>query len=153
MVKVRNNPSPALNRATPGKRERALQHNSSAGPSKRPLDVGIYADEVFSREGSPGKSVHFKRGLIQGPTVIDPRRRSESPTRSALHKRDSLGDGPSAQLQTEMTDARPSSKKRKKDMRAKIEAVLDGTGTPLLEDDSRGRAGEGKCKDSPVMCP
>ena len=58
---------------------------------------------LFEREGSPTKNVHFPRGprLIQGPTWSDPRRRSESPTRSALTKRDQGQDEASAQLLAE----------------------------------------------------
>lgn len=44
---------------------------------------------LFDRESSPSKTVHFGRGhnLIQGPSVSDPARRSQSPTRPALQRR------------------------------------------------------------------
>lgn len=70
----------------------------------------------FNREASPSKNVHWGRGnrIISGPTISDPQRHSQSPTRSALRRpahahehgdhditEDDL-DSPSEQLQSDL---------------------------------------------------
>lgn len=92
----------------------------------RPYDLGPF----LARASSPGKSVHFGRKLIQGPTVVDPKRRSESPSRSALHtnRRDDGPNTPSAQLQAEATaeQGRSVSREAFRKQAEEVEALISG---------------------------
>ncbi|KAK3683168.1 hypothetical protein LTR37_020481 [Vermiconidia calcicola] len=105
MVKERNTASEGSASARKRSRETA---SPAPSPSKRRLDADTEAMDVFSREGSPSKSVHFGRNLIQGPTTSRPGQRSQSPTRPALNTRGSSSDdddaaafSPSDQLNVE----------------------------------------------------
>ena len=106
MVNVRNAASPGFGRGTPGKRKRSDVDDdggNGAGSSRRRYDHIVQPSHSPDRHRTPsaGPHVRFPRSLIMGPHQSDPHRRSVSPTRSALHKRDDPSDGPSAQLHAE----------------------------------------------------
>ena len=139
MVNVRNAASPGKGPGNPDwtvtKVKRPRESSSPAGPSKRRMGNITEAynpSPFYAREGSPGKSVHFGRNLIQGPTMSDPTQRSQSPTRPALHKQGFFEDDPSAQLQAEHEAAqvKKTTRKRKLDQRAEIEELIYGTDPP-----------------------
>ena len=85
--------------------------------------------------------------------MSDPVRRSLSPTRSALHKRQGSGgrtdDGPSAQLLADIDRAAKAQKvgvkktKGKKDQRAEIEALIHDFEVPSIGDGAHVHGSKG----------
>ena len=114
MARIRN---PSAGSAA-NSRKRSRESASPVRSAKRRADAHVLETEYphlpssFSRETSPGKNVHWGKGsrIISGPTVSDPERRSQSPTRSALRwpplddEEEELDDrhGPSAQLMDDL---------------------------------------------------
>lgn len=106
MVNVRNAVSPGFGRGTPGKRKRSDggdDGGNGARSSKRRCGHNVQPSYSPDRRRTPsaGPHVRFPKSLIMGPHQSDPHRRSVSPSRPALHKRDDPSDGPSAQLHAE----------------------------------------------------
>lgn len=88
-------------------------------PAKRTRSSVRAIDPCRIREVSPSKNVHFPGNLILGPTIIDPRRRSVSPSRSALRRNDNDIDSPSLQLLSEQSAAPAASGSKKKQPKKK----------------------------------
>lgn len=107
--------------------KRDQNHVADIGPpSKRTRSSTGTTDLRRVREVSPSKNVHFPSNLILGPHEPDPRRRSLSPSRSALRRQDSgvAGiDSPSMQLLGEQAATPAVSNSRKKQTSPKRKQV------------------------------
>src|ERR1700753_3976921 len=95
---------------TPRGRKRASSGDDQAGAEKRTRRQSRQLPGSSVRNVSPSKNVHFPRDLIMGPYASDPTRRSSSPVRPALLKREAARGTPDAQLQAEQDSNQPCQK-------------------------------------------
>lgn len=101
------------------------------GPWAKRTRSGMRAiDAPRVRDISPSKNVHFPSNLILGPTEIDPRRWSLSPSRSALRRNESATDSPSFQLLTEQSAAVTGPRSSKKQATTKRSQASNAKRTP-----------------------